>query len=186
VSRPVEPGPRWRTCSSSLRYENPWIRVLEDEVIRPDGSPGIYGVVELRQPAVFVVPVTDADEVVLVEVDRYTVGPSLEVPAGGTDGEDVLAAAQRELREETELAADDWLDLGAMWARNGVCRAPERVLLARRLREAGGSAAAEEGITAVRRVPWPELWAMVATGEITDSETLAAILRAAVALGRVT
>ena len=51
-------------------YENPWIRVREDAVDRPDGTPGIYGVVEVRNPAVFVVPLTADDEVVLVEVDR--------------------------------------------------------------------------------------------------------------------
>ena len=87
----------WRTHSSTTVYENPWIRVREDAVDRPDGSAGIYGVVEVRNPAVFVVPVTADDEVVLVEVDRYTTGVSLEVPAGGSDGEDLLVAAQREL-----------------------------------------------------------------------------------------
>ncbi len=64
----------WQTRSSRTVYANPWIEVREDDVVRPDGSPGIYGVVELRRPAVFVVPLTDDDEVVLVEVDRYTVG----------------------------------------------------------------------------------------------------------------
>ena len=89
-----------------MAYENPWIRVREDAVLRPDGEPGVYGVVEVRSPAVFVVPVTEAGEIVLVSVDRYSLGGlSWEVPAGGTDGEETLAAAVRELREETGLAA---------------------------------------------------------------------------------
>ncbi|HET9633323.1 MAG TPA: NUDIX domain-containing protein, partial [Terrabacter sp.] len=93
----------WPTTESRLVYENAWIRVREDAVTRPDGSDGTYGVVEVRRPAVFVVALTDEDEVVLVTVDRHTVGHSVEVPAGGTDGEDPLRAAQRELAEETGL-----------------------------------------------------------------------------------
>ena len=44
---PVEVGP-WRRRSRVIEYANPWIDVLHDEVERPDGSPGIYGVVHFR------------------------------------------------------------------------------------------------------------------------------------------
>ena len=67
----------WRTHTSTVVYENPWIRVREDDVDRPDGGRGIYGVMEVRHPAVFVVPLTDDDDVVLVEVFRYTTGAAL-------------------------------------------------------------------------------------------------------------
>ncbi|MET0787897.1 MAG: NUDIX hydrolase [Cellulomonas sp.] len=177
----------WLTRSSTTVYENPWIRVREDQVDRPDGTPGIYGVVEMRHDAVFVVAVTDDDEVVLVEVGRYTTGAvSLEVPAGGSDGEEPLLAARRELREETGLAADRWERLGSMFALNGICRAPEHVFLARGLRPADGpTEQAEEGITAVRSVPWPQVLGLIADGTITDGETVAALMYAAIALGRV-
>ena len=49
-------GP-WRVLGSRVAYENPWIRVREDRVLRPDGSPGIYGVVEMTA-AVGVVALT--------------------------------------------------------------------------------------------------------------------------------
>lgn len=179
----------WRTHRSRTVYENPWIRVREDEVTRPDGGAGVYGVVEVRQPAVFVVPVTDADEVVLVELDRYPTGRrSLEVPAGGSDGQDPLVAARRELAEETGLVADDWRELGEVFSLNGVCHAPGRVFLARGLRAPGGPGAdgqAEEGIVATHRLPWPDVLARVADGTITDGESVAALMHAAVALGRV-
>jgi len=61
----------WTVTSSRTAYENPWIRVVEDEVIRPDGEPGLYGVVEVKRRAVFVVAMTDADEVALVTLDRH-------------------------------------------------------------------------------------------------------------------
>ena len=177
----------WRTRSSTTVYENPWIRVREDAVDRPDGSAGIYGVVEVRNPAVFIVPVTADGEVVLVEVDRYTTGVSLEVPAGGSDGEDLLLAAQRELQEETGLVAGSWERIGSMFALNGISNAPEHVFLARGLRPSDEPTEhAVEGIMAVRTVPWADAVAMIADGTITDGETVAALMYAAIALRRIT
>ncbi|HMO12121.1 MAG TPA: NUDIX domain-containing protein [Actinotalea sp.] len=177
----------WPVTSTRIVYENPWIRVREDEVIRPDGAPGVFGVVELRRPAVFVVPLTADDQVVLVEVDRHTTGRSLEVPAGGTDGQDVLAAAARELAEEAGLVADELEVVGSTFALNGVCVAPEHVVLARGLHPAPSPDASqrEEGIGAVHTVAWRDLLALVHTGAISDGETVAALMLVALHLGRV-
>ncbi|MGO4595993.1 NUDIX domain-containing protein [Terrabacter sp. 2RAF25] len=184
----------WPVRDSRVVYENPWIRVSEDAVSRPDGTAGIFGVVELRQPAVFVVALTEGDEVVLLTVDRHTVGRSVEVPAGGTDGEDPLVAARRELAEETGLAAREWRQVGAMNALNGVCRALEVVFLATGLEPAPGyhgddgrsaRERAAEGIGGVRLVPVAELLDLVRDGTITDGETIAALMLALLELGRV-
>lgn len=182
------PASPWQTLASREVYANQWLRVREDEVVRPDGSHGIYGVVEVAHPAVFVVPVTDADEVVLVDLFRYTTGSwSTEVPAGSTDGEDALVAARRELAEETGFEADDCLHAGDMWSLNGLCDAPQHVFVARGLRPVDQDAAAraEEGIVRVRQVPWTDAVAMVRDGLIRDAESVAALMYAAVALGRV-
>lgn len=183
----------WPVTASRVAYENRWIEVVEDRVVLPDGRPGLYGVVTVRQPAVFVVALTLADEVVLVEVDRHTTGRSWEVPAGGTDGEEPLAAARRELLEETGYTAGRWRRIGAMNALNGICRAPETVWLATELTGAGADSGearaveaeqASEGISGVRAVPFSEVLVMVADGTISDGETVAALLYALLALGR--
>jgi len=176
----------WSRTSSRVVYENPWIRVREDEVLRPDGDAGIYGVVEVRHVAVFVVAVTDDDEVVLVAVDRYTTGDpaSLEIPAGGSDGEEPLVAAQRELREETGLVAAQWREIGRMNALVGVSDAREVVYLAHGLTYAGGEELAADGIVGVHRVPISDLPERIARGDIADASSLAAILLALASSGR--
>ncbi|MFT4235026.1 MAG: NUDIX hydrolase [Microbacterium sp.] len=174
----------WQTKTSRIAYENPWIRVREDEVVRPDGTDGVYGVVEMRNEAVFIVAVDEEGSVLLVEVDRYTVGRSWEVIAGGADGEPAPVAAKRELLEETGLEADDWTEVGRMNALNGVCVATETVFVARGLRQVADAALeqAAEGILSLRRVPLPQALALCGT-EITDGETVAALSMAARHLG---
>lgn len=175
----------WQTRATRTVYENRWIHVREDDVVGPDGA-GIYGAVRMQHPAVFVVAIDDDDRVCLISLDRYTTGPSVEVPAGGTDGEDPLAAAQRELAEESGFAAESWEHLGTMNALNGIAEAPEHVFLARSVRPAGDAAATqhEEGIDEVRWVPFAEVLSMIARGDITDGETIAAISYAGIRLGR--
>jgi 8-oxo-dGDP phosphatase len=175
----------WQTRGSRVVYENRWIRVREDAVTGPAGE-GIYGVVEMRHPAVFVVALDSEERVALVRLDRYATGASsLEVPAGGTDGEDPLVAAQRELAEETGLVAAEWTLIGRMNALNGIADAPEFVFLARDLDAAADLAAPhEEGIDELRWVPFAELLDLVASGGIDDGETIAALMFAGIHLGR--
>jgi len=178
----------WVTHGSETKYTNAWIHVREDQVTGPGGD-GIYGVVTMQHPAVFVVAIDADDRVCLVTLDRYTTGVSVEVPAGGSDGEEPLAAAQRELLEETGFEASDWTHIGTMHALNGIADATEHVFLARALRRASSNddaaeSQAEEGIQAVAWVPFAEVLRMIADGEITDGETIAAIAYAGIRLGR--
>ena len=107
---------------AGLAYENAWIQVHHDEVTRPDGQPGIYGVVHFRTRAVGVVAIDDEDRVVLVGQYRYTLDRySWEIPEGGVPfDEDPLDGARRELREETGLEAATWREIGAFDLSNSI------------------------------------------------------------------
>jgi 8-oxo-dGTP pyrophosphatase MutT (NUDIX family) len=169
-------------------YENRWIAVREDRVAGPAGE-GIYGVVRMQHPAVFVIAVDEDDRVCLVTLDRYPTGNrSIEVPAGGTDGESPREAAERELREETGLRAHALTEIGFMYALNGIADAPEHVFLATGLAPAPGADTADrqdEGIDEVSWVPFTEVFEMIRDGRITDGETIAALMFAAIERGRV-
>src|SRR5690242_1220711 len=74
----------WTTLSRRLVYENPWIAVHEDQVLRPDGQPGIYGVVQFKNRAIGVLPVDEDGGIWLVGQFRYPLGRySWEIPEGG-------------------------------------------------------------------------------------------------------
>ena len=105
-----EPSNPWTTLGSRPVYENPWIKVREDQVLRPDGQPGIYGVVEFKNRAVGVLPVEDDGAVWLVGQYRYPLQAySWEIPEGGSAaGETPEETARRELQEETGLTAGIW------------------------------------------------------------------------------
>src|SRR3712207_4165057 len=104
----------WKTVDSRTVYDNPWINVREDQVIRPDGAPGIYGVVHMKNQAIAVLPMDKDGSIYLVGQYRYTLNAySWEIPEGGSpEGEDPLETAQRELLEETGLVAASWKLLG--------------------------------------------------------------------------
>ncbi len=171
----------WTTLESRFVYQNPWIAVREDRVLRPDGSPGIYGVVHFKNRAVGVLPVEDDGSVWLVGQYRYPLDRySWEIPEGGApDGEDPLAAAKRELREETGLTAASWESFGEVHLSNSV--SDEHGLLYRASRlQSGASTPDPSERLQIRRVPWDEAWATLCRGEITDSLTVIALLREAV------
>ena len=98
----------------TVGYRNPWLTVWHDEVTRPDGEPGIYGVVHFRNTAVGVVAIDDQDRVALVGQHRYAFDTyHWEIPEGGSPlEEDSLEGARRELLEETGLSARSWREIG--------------------------------------------------------------------------
>lgn len=170
----------WKTLSSRVAYENAWIRVREDQVIRPDGNPGVYGVVEIR-PSVGIVALNERDEIVLVGQSRYSVNRySWELPRGGSrKGEtDMLAVAKRELAEEAGILAENWISLGPVDVCNGVADDVQTLFLATGLTVTGTEHDPEEDITVVWH-PFAEAVRMVMDGRITEVCSVAAILKVA-------
>src|SRR6185312_4039440 len=118
---PVASGP-WIRRSRRVGYDNPWITIWHDEVTRPDGSPGIYGVVHFANLAAGVLAVDAGDRVLLVGQHRYVLDAySWEIPEGGVpDGETALDGARRELLEETGVEATEWRELARLHLSNSV------------------------------------------------------------------
>ena len=169
----------WNVLGSREIYVNPWIRVREDQVIRADGHPGIYGVVEFRNYALGIVPVTDDGDTYLVGQWRYPLEAySWEVPEGGGPlTEPALASAQRELQEETGLTAAGWTDLGIFHLSNSVTDESGRIYLAQGL-ASGHSDPDGDEVLAVLRLPLKEAFAMAMDGRITDGVSIIALARA--------
>lgn len=170
----------WKTKSSRITYENAWIRVREDEVIRPDGGNGIYGVVEIR-PSVGIVAINGEGEIALVGQWRYSVNRySWEIPRGGSHpGEtDMLAVAKRELAEEAGIIAEHWQAIGSVDVCNGVANDVQSFYLATELRATKVQLDPEEEIVLDWR-PFEEAVKMVMDGRITEVCSVAAILKAA-------
>ncbi|MGC2658755.1 MAG: NUDIX hydrolase [Bryobacteraceae bacterium] len=175
----------WVTQSSRIAYENGWIRVREDRVLRPDGQPGLYGVVEIR-PSIGVVATDELGRIVLVGQWRYAPNRhSLEIPRGGSQpGEtDMLATAQRELAEEAGLLARHWVSLGTVDVCNGVSDDVQTLYWATGLSTTEMNLDPEEDIV-VQWQPFEEAVQMVMDGRITEVCSVAAILKVALLRSR--
>ena len=166
--------------SRRVAYENPWITVWHDDGTRPDGSPGIYGVVHFENVAAGVIAFDLDDRIALVGQHRYTLGrDSWEIPEGGVGpGETALEGVQRELREETGLEAADWRELCRVDLSNSVTDEQAVLFVATGLLHGEAAPEPTESI-ALRWIPFDEALAMTLDGRITDAMSVVAIQRVA-------
>ena len=165
-----------RRVASREVYRNSWLTLREDDIRHPDGSPGIYSVID--KPTYALVIPRDGDRFHLVEQFRYPLGMRRwEFPQGTAPGQEDLepfALAARELREETGLRATSMELLGMLDVAPGMCSQRGRVFLATGITEGDHDREHEEQDMHSEWFTRVQLEQMIRDGVITDSQSLAA------------
>ncbi|MHA7128277.1 NUDIX domain-containing protein [Algoriphagus namhaensis] len=174
----------WKTKAIKPIYENPWIRLEEHQVINPAGNDGVYGKVHFKNRAMAIIPIAENGDTWLVGQYRYTLDEySWEIPmGGGPNADDRLESAKRELKEETGLTAKKWTEILKIHTSNSVTDEVGWVYLAEDLEE-GETEFEETEVLAIKRLPLSQAIELVMSGEITDSLSIAGLLKAGRILG---
>lgn len=168
----------WKKLGSQMIYENPWIHLTEYKVITPAGTEGIYGKVHFKNIAIGIIAIDKEDNTYLVGQYRFPLDLySWEIPEGGCpEGTDWLAAAKRELKEETGFEANTWTEILKMHVSNSVSDEFAVVYVAEDL-TAGEATPEETEDLKMIKMPFQQAVDWVMEGKITDSISVAAILK---------
>ena len=168
----------WTVLGEKPVYENPWIAVTEYDIINPGGGKGIYGKVHFKNLGVGVLPLDSELNTYLVGQYRFTLNQySWEIPEGGCPaGTDPLETARRELLEETGLSAKSWSPLFTMHLSNSISDEFGICYLARELEQHQSQPEETEQLM-IKKLSLEEAYRMVEDGKITDSISVAAILK---------
>ena len=174
-------GP-WKIKSSEQKYKNPWLEVVEDAVVRPDGKDGIYGTVKIKS-GISVLPIDSEQNVYLIKEFKYPLGmESIETVGAGTEeNEKYLETAKRELKEELGIEAKEWIDLGVAHPVTSFINSPNYLFLAKDIRLTERELDGAETMETVK-VPLKEAVKMVMENKITEQKSCVLILKAAVYL----
>jgi 8-oxo-dGTP pyrophosphatase MutT (NUDIX family) len=173
----------WQIKGEKAIYRNNWIAVTEYDVINPSGGKGIYGKVHFQNTAVGVVVLDDENNTYLVGQYRFPLNAySWEIPEGGAAADaDPQAECERELLEETGLKANHWQRILKMHLSNSVSDELAFIYLATGLSQHAASPEETEALT-IKKMPFEEAYQMVLRGHITDSMSVAAILKVKILL----
>ncbi len=168
----------WTILNEKEIYSNPWISVTEFDVLNPLGGKGIYGKVHFKNKAIAILPIDESLNTYLVGQYRFPINQySWEIPeGGGLEGIDILESAKRELKEETGLVAKQWIKLMDFHLSNSVSDEVGIIYLALQLEQQEAMPEETEQLV-VRKIPFKEACEMVDNGLITDSLSVAAILK---------
>ncbi len=168
----------WQTLGVREVYRNPWMTVCEHSVIRPDGTAGIYGIVDPGDNAA-IVALDEEEHLWLAGEFSYPIQRfEWKIPSGKVEeGEAAQDAARRELVEETGISAREWSALGAYYLSVGISTQVSSIFLARGLELGEARPEGTEAIT-LRRIPLAEAVAACLRGEIRDAPSVLGIWRA--------
>lgn len=171
---PPAPSNPWITHSTESVFENDWFRVETSAVTTPGNTAGQYGVVRMANRSVGVIPYENG-HVWMVGQTRYALNQySWEIPEGGVPkGEDMLAAARRELKEETGLSARTLTHLLNFHPSNSITDEYGEIYLATGLTRGVSALELTEDITSIR-IPLSDLISYIESGQITDVMTIMA------------
>ncbi len=181
MSQSENPSNPWTTLEKKVIYDNPWIHVEEHQVINAAGNPGIYGVVSFKNYAIGIIPVDNEGNTWLIGQHRYPFDLyTWEIPeGGGSIKESPLENAKRELAEEAGLIADKWELIQEMQVSNSVTNEYAFIFLAQDLHPTPPNPDEDEALV-IKKLHITEAYTMVDKGEILDSLTVVALLRARV------
>lgn len=168
----------WLVEESIQRYQNDWLDVWEDKVIRSNGQLGSFATVKIR-PGVSVLAVDDEDEVYLTREYRYAIEQeSIEVVSGAIEGDELPeASARRELREELGIEAKRLIDLGTVHPLTSLLNSPANLFIAQGLQYFEADPQDAEIIQMVK-VSLSEAVRMVMDSEIKHAPSCVLILKA--------
>ncbi|MDR1048764.1 MAG: NUDIX hydrolase [Synergistaceae bacterium] len=164
-----------RMLSSRRVYEGRILNLRVDEVELPGGRRSLREVVEHRK-AVGILALTERDSVLLVRQFRYAVGEeTLEICAGLVEeGEDLRAAAAREMQEELGYSPGVLREIGCLYSSPGFCTESLTLFLASDLSASRLPQDDDENVRPVE-VPCGEIPSLLASGEVKDAKTFASL-----------
>lgn len=168
----------WTTLTSEKIYDSPWISLTKHDVLNPNGNPGTYSVVHFKNLAIGILPLDKDNYTWIVGQYRYPVNQySWEIPEGGGKRDvQPLDSAKRELLEETGITAQKWTKIQEMYLSNSASDEFCILYIAQDL-SFGEAEPEDDEQLEVRKLHFDELYQMVETGEITDSLTVAIVLK---------
>jgi ADP-ribose pyrophosphatase len=168
----------WTITDQRQVYDNNWIGLTEFDVINGSGGKGIYGKVHFKNYAIGIIALDEEYNTWLVGQYRFPLDAySWEIPEGGGPLEhDPLDSAKRELQEETGMTADNWQLIQRMHLSNSVSDECAFIYIATGLTMGEAEPEETEQLT-VRKMKFTEAYEMVLNGDITDSMTVAGILK---------
>lgn len=184
----VELGKRdnpWKTLNSKIVHDTPWVKISHHEVINPGGKPGEYSITHFKNTAIGIIALDNDYNTWIVGQFRYPINLySWEIPEGGGKLTiPPLDSAKRELLEETGIKAEKWTKILEIHLSNSATDEFGVIYVAQNLTFHEPEPEEDEDLEIVK-IPFTELFELVMNGKITDSLTIAGVMKAKLLMDR--